>query len=218
MSIDRQRPDRRKLRAGMVFVLVLAGTALIGWGGLAAWQAVTQNNGTASTLGVHMQNVATVSGGGSPVTCTDQTSPGACGAVFTAKNITPGYSATVGTVAITNTGTEASTFQLTLKSATVSAEDPEWTSGDTTLCSDLQLTVKDAEAGAPVLYNGSLGAMPPQNLLDNGGNSNWSPNASNTFTFSLALGSPGVATDEDSTCTALFTWGQNGVLTSPRRP
>ena len=64
MSINRQRSDRRKLRAGMVFVLVLAGTALIGWGGLAAWQAVTQNNGsTASTLGVHHANVATVTGG-----------------------------------------------------------------------------------------------------------------------------------------------------------
>ena len=64
MSIERKSSDRRKLRAGMVFVLVVAGTALIGWGGLAAWQAVTQNNGsTATTLGVHMSNAATVNGG-----------------------------------------------------------------------------------------------------------------------------------------------------------
>ena len=94
MSIDRQRSDRRKLRAGMVFVLVLAGTALIGWGGLAAWQAVTQNNGsTASTLGVHMSNVGHRHRAAAPVTCTDQTSPGTCGAIFDASKITPGYAA-----------------------------------------------------------------------------------------------------------------------------
>src|ERR1035438_6116280 len=89
MSIEQKRSDRRKLRAGMVFVLVVAGTAMIGWGGLAAWQAVTQNNGsTASTLGVHHSNVATVSGG-TAVPCTDQTSPGACGAIFDAPKPIP---------------------------------------------------------------------------------------------------------------------------------
>ena len=156
MSVNQQRSDRRKLRAGMVFVLVLAGTALIGWGGLAAWQAVTQNNGsTASTLGVHMQNAAAVTGAINPVTCTDLTSPGACGVVFDASGIKPGYGPTqVGTVAITNIGSEASTFQLSLQSAVVSGDDGNWTAADNTLCADLKLTVTDSTGHN--VYVGSL--------------------------------------------------------------
>ena len=212
MSIDRQHSDRRQLRAGLAFVLVLAGTALVGWGGLAAWQAVTENDGsTALTAGVHMQNVATVTGSGNPVTCTDQNSPSACGVIFTAKNITPGYSAPVGTVAITNTGTENSTFQLSLKSALVSGDDGFWTAADNTLCGDLVLTVKDSETSPTTLYSNSLASMPAKAIVDNGGNATWGPGATDTFTFSLGLplGSPN--TDEDSTCTADFTWSQAGV-------
>jgi hypothetical protein len=212
MSTDRQRSDRRQLRAGMVFVLVLAGTALIGWGGFAAWQAVTQNNGsTATTLGVHMSNVAAVYGG-TAVTCTDQNSPSACGAIFAAQGITPGYGPTkVGSVTITNTGTEPSTFQLLLSSATVGSADPLWTAADNTLCSDLQLTVTDSESPAFTVYSGSLAAMPAKAIATSGGAATWNPGASDTFNFSLALPSGGVTTDEDSVCTAAFTWGQNGA-------
>jgi hypothetical protein len=211
MSLDRQRSDRRKLRAGMVLVLLLAGTALIGWGGLAAWQAVTESGGsTATALGVHHSNVATVTGG-SPVSCTDTTSPVACGAVFDVHGIAPGWGPTqVGTVAITNTGTEASTFQLSLTSAVVSAADGMWTPADDTLCGDLQLTVKDSEATPQVVYSGSLAAMPDENILDSGGNAVWASGATGTFAFSLALPG-GRNTDEDSVCTAVFTWGQNGA-------
>jgi len=216
MSIERKSSDRRKLRAGMVFVLVVAGTALIGWGGLAAWQAVTQNNGsTATTLGVHMQNSAQVVGGHA-VTCTDQTSPNACGAIFNASGIVPGWGPNqVGSVAITNTGTESSTFQLTLASAKVSAADTSWDgTADTTLCADLQLKVTDSQAPmAAIVYQGALASMPAETISDSGGNGTWVTGATNTFTFSLSL--PGnathIATDEDSTCTAVFTWGQNGV-------
>jgi len=197
----------------MVFVLVLAGTALIGWGGLAAWQAVTQNNGsTASTLGVHMSNVATITGG-TGVTCTDQNSPAACGVVFDAQGITPGYGSTqVGTVAITNTGTEASTFELSLKSAIVSSEDSFWTAADDTLCADLQLTVTDSETVPHVVYTGSLAGMTtPLTITDSGGHAVWNPGATDTFEFSLALPAGSANTDEDSVCTAAFTWGQNGA-------
>ncbi|MGD1034382.1 MAG: hypothetical protein ABR977_08110 [Candidatus Dormibacteria bacterium] len=211
MSIERKHSDRRGLRAGMVFVLVLAGTALIGWGGLAAWQAVTQNNGsTASTLGVHHSNVATVTGG-TPVACTDQTSPSACGAIFDATGIYPTWGPTqVGTVTITNTGSEASTFQLALKSATVSGDDSYWTAADNTLCADLTLTIKDAESTPHVLYSGPLSAMTNFAIADNGGNAVWNPGATDTFAFTLALGA-NANTDEDSVCTAAFTWGQNGA-------
>ncbi|MGA9112704.1 MAG: hypothetical protein WB802_02740 [Candidatus Dormiibacterota bacterium] len=210
MSLNRQGSDRRKLRVGMVFVLVLAGTALIGWGGLAAWQAVTQNNGsTASTLGVHHSNVATVTGGGA-VSCTDQSSPGTCGAIFDASKITPGYGPTqVGTVTITNTGTEASTFNLQLTSAVVSGDDTMWTSADSTLCADLKLTIADAEPHT--VYSGSLSGLPVEGLDSSAGSPTWNSGDSDTFTFSLALPGGSPNTDEDSTCTAVFTWGQNGV-------
>jgi hypothetical protein len=220
MSIERKSSDRRKLRAGMVFVLVVAGTALIGWGGLAAWQAVTQNNGsTASTLGVHMQNVATVTGdtsGGVP--CTDQNSPGNCGAVFDVSGLKPGWGATqVGTVTITNTGTEPSTFNLELTPTampTVSAapSDTYWTSANNSLCYDLQLTVTDSQSHT--YYSGRLSQMNavlPISLYDSNTNTTWLTSATDTFKFTLSLPLSSPNTDEDSTCIASFTWGQNGV-------
>jgi len=209
-------PDR-KLRAGMVLLLVVAGTALIGWGGLAAWQAVTQNNGsTAITEGVHMQNVATVTGGHA-VPCTDENSPGACGAVFDVSGINPGFGpAQVGTVTITNTGSESSVFVLELSPSappTVSAApgDTYWTSADNTLCTDLVLTVKDQETTPHVVYSGSLAAMPTESIVDNGGNSTWAPGATDTYSFSLALPAGSPNTDEDSTCAATFTWAETGA-------
>jgi hypothetical protein len=214
MSIERKSSDRRKLRAGMVFVGVVAGTALIGWGGLAAWQAVTQNNGsTAITLGVHMQNSAQVSGGTAKI-CTDQNSPSACGAIFAASGIVPGWGPNqVGSVAITNTGTESSNFQLSLTSATVSGADGNWSSStDTTLCGDLVLTITDSQTPTPAtVYHGTLAAMPAEGISDNAGQATWVSGAANTFNFSLSLPGSGSKTDEDSTCTAVFTWGQNGV-------
>lgn len=224
MSIERKSSDRRKLRAGMVFVLVVAGTALIGWGGLAAWVAVTQNNGsTASTLGVHMQNVATVTGDTSGgVLCTDQSAPGTCGAVFDVTGLKPGWGTTqVGTVTITNTGTEASTFNLELTPTampTVSAapSDSDWnSSADTTLCGDLQLTVTDSQSLNPyTYYHGPLSKMNtalPISLYDSNGHTTWQPWTTDTFKFSLSLPLSSPNTDEDSTCIASFTWGQNGV-------
>src|SRR5690348_17075953 len=98
----------------------LATSALTG-GGLAAWNATTQNNGdTVSTGSVHHNNVATVSGG-SAVTCNDTNSPGTCGAIFTLSNLKPGQTATGGTVQITNTGSLASTFALSQPSAPVTS-------------------------------------------------------------------------------------------------
>ena len=213
MSINRQHSDRR-VRVGLVLLLVLAGTALIGWGGLAAWQAVTQNNNSyAQTDGVHMQNVATITYPSSqtPVTCTDQTSPSSCGAIFQVSSITPGFSQPAGTVQITNIGTEASNFTLNLKSAAVSADDSFWTASDTTLCADLQLAVVDSEATPRTVYSGSLASMTSASLYSSLASTTWNPGDSDTFTFTVSLPTSSPNTDEDSKCTAVFTWGQNGV-------
>ena len=144
--------------------------------------------------------------------CTDRSSPGACGAIFDAVGISPGWGPTaVGTVAITNTGTQASTFQLSLSSATVSPDDDYWTPADDTLCADLQLTISDQEADPHVVYAGGLAAMPPETVVDSGGGAVWGPGATDIFTFRLALPAGSAGTDEDSTCTAVFSWGQNGA-------
>jgi hypothetical protein len=207
MSIERKTSDRRKLRAGMVFVLVVAGTAMIGWGGLAAWQAVTANNGSSFATGdVHMQNVATITYpttiDAAPVTCADQDLSGNCGAIFTVTGAGPGFSEPVGTVQITNTGTLPSTFVLSLGSAV---------SSDTgsPLCSDLTLKITDS-TGASV-YKGALASLGTTPKLYNSASvptTTWNQKDTNTFTFTLALPGSTSTDQEDSTCTADFTWRQ----------
>jgi hypothetical protein len=96
-------------------------------------------------------------------------------------------------------------------SATVSGDDGLYQSStDTTLCSDLTLTVKDSEANPHQLYQGPLAAMTSVNLSTQGGSPIWDPGESDTFTFNLSLPNS-TPTDEDSACTAAFTWSQNGV-------
>ena len=43
------RKSKRSVRLALVLSAAVAGTALVGWGGLAAWQAYTQNSGNAFT-------------------------------------------------------------------------------------------------------------------------------------------------------------------------
>jgi len=202
MAIDRPRPTHRPLRGTLVMLLVLGSTALIGWGGLAAWQAVTATNGSSfGTGGVHIQNVATITypNSAAPVTCTDQTSPGSCGAIFSVAGAAPGFSAPVGTVEITNTGTLPTTFTLSLGSAVTTGQG-------TTLCGDLTLSIVDANG--VTVYSGALTGLTTTANLDSSLSSpTWNQSDSNTFTFSLAL--PGSqSSDQDSTCTADFTWTQ----------
>ena len=45
------RKSKRSLRLALVMGAAVAGTALVGWGGLAAWQAYTQNAGNAFAVG-----------------------------------------------------------------------------------------------------------------------------------------------------------------------
>ena len=45
------RKSRRSLRIALVMGTMVAGTALVGWGGLAAWSAYTENAGNSATAG-----------------------------------------------------------------------------------------------------------------------------------------------------------------------
>jgi hypothetical protein len=128
-------------------------------------------------------------------------SSGNCGAIFAVTGADPGFSASVGTVQITNTGALPSTFALSLGSAVTSG-------AGSTLCGDLTLAITDS-TGASV-YNGaltSLATTPNLSSASGSPSTTWNQNDTNTFTFKLAL--PGsTSTDQDSTCTADFTWPQ----------
>jgi hypothetical protein len=225
MSVVSQKPDRnRKVRAGLVLLLVLAGTALIGWGGLAAWTAVTQNNGSSfGTGGVHHSNVATIlyPSSQAPVTCYDTSSsttnpPQGCGLIFDVSNAEPGFNQNVGKVTITNIGTLNSTFVLQLTSQSKIdtsqfsvAPTPAPPNG-TTLCGSLVLTITDAEATPVTVYSGALASYPAAGLAINsvGHGATWDPGDSDTFTFNLQLPSTSANTDMSSICTANATWTQ----------
>ena len=201
-------PDerRRSLRAFVVLLLTLAVTGLVGFGGLAVWTAVTQNdNSQFSTGAVHHTNTATVAGGGS-VTCNDnQTLPATtCGIIFNVAGATPGFSQQVGNVTITNTGSIPSTFQLSLASAVTSGQG-------TTLCNSIIVTVTDSEAIPVTVYNGPLATMSARALLNANGGATWNTTDFNVFSFTLTLPKSSPTTDQNSTCTAGYRWTQSSA-------
>ena len=64
-----QRKSKRSVRVALVLGAAVAGTALVGWGGLAAWQAYTQNAGNAFTTG-SIGHTNVVKGGNTTCTST----------------------------------------------------------------------------------------------------------------------------------------------------
>ncbi|MBJ7608059.1 MAG: hypothetical protein JF887_01325 [Candidatus Dormibacteraeota bacterium] len=181
--------------------LLIGGTVatagLIGYGGLAAWTVTTQNNGSTFATGtVHHTNLAKVGGAGAGVSCTDLTSPGSCGIIFTLAAGKPG-SSTTGTVQITHTGSLASTFQLTLASATGG-----------TLCTSLNASIVDNEGTPASVYSGSLSAMTAQNLKQSAGSATWNTSDTGTYSFTVSLPNNSANADMGQTCTAAYTWTQ----------
>ena len=49
-----ERKSRRSLRVALVLGAAVAGTALVGWGGLAAWSAYTENAGNSVAAGTRV--------------------------------------------------------------------------------------------------------------------------------------------------------------------
>lgn len=194
-----QTPDRRRRRLRLVIVIggSLAAMAVIGFGGLAAWTVTTQNGGSTFATGtVHHTNLAKVGGLGSGVSCTDLTSPGACGVIFTLSGAKPG-SSTTGTVQLTSTGSLTSTFQLTLASATGG-----------TMCTSLNAQIVDNEAAPATVYNAALSTMTAQNLKQSAGSLTWNTNDTGTYTFTISLPNTSANTDMGQTCTVVYTWTQ----------
>ncbi len=188
---------RRRLRLGLLISGSLAAMGLIGFGGLAAWTVTTVNGGSTFATGtVHHTNLAKVGGAGAGTSCTDITSPGACGVIFTLAGAKPG-SSTTGTVQLTNTGSLASTFQLSLTSATGG-----------TMCTSLNAQVVDNEGVPATVYNGALSTMAAQNLKQSAGSFIFNTAYTVTYTFTISLPNASANTDMGQTCTVVYTWTQ----------
>src|ERR1039458_7290796 len=119
-----ERKSRRSLRVAMVLGAAVAGTALVGWGGLAAWNAYTENAGNSVAAGTlaHNNYVAVNCAsviGVAPVGA----GPGWCSAIMTVSgaDAVNGKLPATGIVKIDNTGTLASTFQMSMPAAPVSS-------------------------------------------------------------------------------------------------
>jgi len=211
MRIMESRKSKRSLRMALILGAAVAGTALVGFGGLAAWYAYTENAGNSVAAGTlsHTNNTSCVSLLGTiPIGAGN----GWCSAVISVTAINSTWSGQNGTIKIDNTGSLTSTFSMSMPSAP---------SGS--LCGDLTLKVTSLSTGAPgtpyaaTALSTTMGATAVDN--DAGTPSAlWSPNGTagtgtgatgNTFTFTVAAGT-GFATnyaDAGQSCTfsILFT-------------
>ena len=208
-----ERKQRKTRRAVLLFVALLAGTAIIGWGGLAAWQAYTENDNNTVTAGTlnHTNKVASVCNSSPSL---PMATP--CDVIYTANNISPSTAdpLATGSVKIDNTGSLNSTFTLT----SVTAGSTTLHAGTGNLCGDLDLTVVDAN-GATV-FTGKLSTIVNASLNNNAGtpSATWvgggtagtgTGQSGNTFTFTVskdaALATDNAAAGQSCTDSFLFT-------------
>ena len=171
-----ERKSRRSLRVALVLGAAVAGTALVGFGGLAAWSAYTENAGNSVAAGTlsHANGLACTSNLGTIPT----SGTGWCAATITVANVDPAtWASTVGTIIIANTGTLKSTFSLNLPAAA---------SGG--LCADITLKVTDPNITAP-----DTGTVIPTTALSTAGLTTPVSLYSNAGTPSLSWTNGGVA-------------------------
>ena len=134
-----KRHSGRSLRVALVLGAAVAATALVGFGGLAAWNAYTENAGNSVGAGTltHANNTSCVSLLGTvPVGAGN----GWCSAVVSISPVNSTWGGTTGTITIANTGSLSSTFVMSMPAAP---------SGS--LCADLTLKVTDLATTAPDL-------------------------------------------------------------------
>jgi hypothetical protein len=124
----------------LVLGAAVAGTALVGFGGLAVWNAYTENAGNSVAAGPlsHAQTVACLSSLGTIPTSGSGQAGGWCNAAISVSGINSTWTTTTGNITIANTGSLASTFSMSMPAAP---------SGS--LCADLTLKVTDPDTGAP---------------------------------------------------------------------
>jgi hypothetical protein len=199
---------------------VVASTAVIGWGGLAAWSAYTENAGNSAAAGTlsHANGLACVSSLG--VVPTSGT--GFCAATITISGVDPAnWTSTVNTIKIADTGSLKSTFTLSMGTALQAPTG--------SLCADVTLGVTDLNTGSPdngtvwtptaltgtftatSLYNNA--AAPVLSWTGGGTAGTWTGATANTFTVTAAPGA-GFAThyaDAGTSCTFGLLFSQTAA-------
>ena len=194
-----KRKSKRSVRLALVLSAAVAGTALVGWGGLAAWQAYTQNNGNAFSVST-LSHTNVASNG---VTCSSTTSSALaastpCSVIVNGSSLTSSWTGSTGSVVITDTGALASSFTVSTPAAPTGP-----------LCAALNLSITDADSGTPYVTQTGIAAITPTPLKTSTGSSSWAQNNSNTFNFNVTP-ETGFATDNSvpgETCSfdVLFT-------------
>jgi hypothetical protein len=214
------RKSRRSLRIALVMGAMLAGTAVVGWGGLAAWSAYTENAGNSAAAGTlsHANGLACVSSLGVVPT----TGTGFCAATITISGVDPAnWASTVNTIKIANTGSLKSTFTLSMGTALQAPTG--------SLCADVTLGVTDLNTVAPdtgtVWAPTALtGTFTATSLYSNAGTpslswtgggvaSTWTGVTANTFTVTAAPGA-GFAShyaDAGTSCTFGLLFSQTAA-------
>jgi len=199
---------------------VVASTAVIGWGGLAAWGAYTENAGNNVAAGTlsHANGVTCVSSLG--VVPTSGT--GFCTATITIAGVDPAnWTSTVNTIKIANTGSLKSTFTLSMGTALQAPTG--------SLCADVTLGVTDLNTvipdtgtvWAPTALTGTFtaaslysNATTPSLSWTGGGTAGTGTGVTaNTFTVTAAPGA-GFAThyaDAGTTCTFGLLFSQTAA-------
>jgi hypothetical protein len=182
-----RRPRRtRFIRVALVLAATVAGTGLVGFGGLAAWQGYTENAGNTVAAGTVTHSNAVGS-----ATCTSVTSAAllnqvgnVCAAIINVANVDPASPATLATggVKITSTGTLNSSFTMQMAAAPTG-----------NLCADLVLTVVDASSVTNYPATALSTEMGTISLNDSAGAGNWpgtspGPAGSDTYTFTVTKG------------------------------
>jgi hypothetical protein len=217
MRIMEHHKSKRSLRIALVLGTAVAGTALVGFGGLAAWSAYTENAGNSVAAGTlaHANGLACTSNLGTvPLSGT-----GFCAATVTVSNVDPAtWTSTVGTIKIVNTGSLVSTFSLSMGTALQAPTG--------SLCADVTLGVTDLNSTAPdasgvvwsptaltgtftakSLYNNA--ATPALNWTGGGTAGTATGATGDTYTVTMAPGAgfAGDYADQGTSCTfgLLFT-------------
>ena len=197
----------RFIRVALVLAATVAGTGLVGFGGLAAWQGYTENAGNAVAAGT-----VTHSNAVGAATCTSVTSAAllnqvgnVCAAIINVAGVDPASPATLATggVKITSTGTLNSTFTMQMAAAPTG-----------NLCADLVLAVVDASSVTDYAATALTTQMGSISIKDSAGVSSWpgtspGPAGSDTYTFTVTKGANfnTDASDAGQNCgfTILFT-------------
>lgn len=196
MDKQKRRHAGRMLRVGLALGATIAATAVVGYGGLAAWQAYTDNPNSVAAQTLGHSNTA------SGMTCTSVSSTGqlnqsgnVCSDVVDIGQgtgaLSPSSPTTLatGTVTIASTGLLPSTFQLTMLNAPAVSPTP---GGN--LCADMVLTIKDATTtywSQPA--STQIVAASNVTLSDSTGAATWpgtspGPAGQNAFTITLTKG------------------------------